>query len=74
MNPKSFEEAKNEWLAKIGNKSWEDLYNDFEAESNAKLLPPEYLAMWAKSKRDFEDAQKAILEDEENPDSKKDKS
>lgn len=47
----SFEEAKKEWLAEIGNKSWSELSDEQEAESDAKiksLMTPEYIANWGK--------------------------
>ena len=47
----SFEEAKKEWLAEIVNKSWSELSDEQEAESDAKiksLMTPEYIANWGK--------------------------
>jgi hypothetical protein len=47
----SFEEAKKQWLAEIGGKSWEQLHDEQEAETDAKvksLLTPEYIANWGK--------------------------
>lgn len=44
-----FEEAKKEFLAKIGNKTWTDLADDREAEIDKKLdnlYTPEYLKKW----------------------------
>jgi hypothetical protein len=57
----SFEEAKKQWLAEIGGKSWTELHDDREAELDAaskKLMTPEYLAMWAEGAKELEEADK----------------
>lgn len=51
----SFEEAKKEWLKEVGNKSWDQLSAEHEAESEAKaekLMTPEYVESWGKAKSD----------------------
>jgi hypothetical protein len=47
----SFEEAKKKWLEKVGDKSWDELYNEEEARKDAKvreLMTPEYIDNWGK--------------------------
>ena len=53
----TFEEAKKKWLAKVGNKSWEELHDEREADLDAKaekLMTPEYLAMWADGEKELD--------------------
>lgn len=63
---KKFEEAKKKWLAKIGNKSWEELANERDAKLEAaskKIMTPEYLEMWAEGEKELDQAEKKITED-----------
>jgi len=63
--PKSFEEAKKEWLKEIGDKSWEQLHDEQEAETDAKiksLMTPEYLAKWGKLEEQNGEAKKELDE------------
>jgi len=50
----TFEEAKAQFLKKIGNKSWGQLHEELEAENSAKsdkLMTPEYIAGFGKPNR-----------------------
>lgn len=54
----NFEEAKKEWLAEVGNKSWTQLAHEREQEIDAKvanLMTPEYIDSWGKVDDEEED-------------------
>ena len=74
MMPKSFEDAKKEWLAAIGDKSWSELHDELEAESDAKvksLMTPEYISNWGKLEKELEEADEELEKEGKTQASKK---
>ena len=70
----SFEEAKKQWLAEIGDKSWVELHDDLESESDAKvksLMTPEYISNWGKLEKELEEADEELEKEGKTQDSKK---
>ena len=55
-NTRQFEEAKQKWLKEVvKGRSWEEMMDDKDKEDDEMikaLMTPEYLAMWAKAKKD----------------------
>ena len=74
LEAKSFAEVKKRWLAEIGDKSWAELHDELEAESDAKvksLMTPEYISNWGKLEKDLEEADEELEKEGKTQDSKK---
>lgn len=58
---RQFEEAKQRWLKEtVKGRSWTQMMDDRDKEIDekfAKLHTPEYLAMWAKAEKDYDEGE-----------------